>query len=65
MLVGVVSAVRVLAGPIHTTSNSALLTTRSTNTMEQVRVRENPMKAGEDMEDTITEEGAQTASIKY
>ena len=62
---GVVSAVRVLAGPIHTTFNSALLTTCSTNTMEQVRVRENPMKAGEDMEDTITEEGAQTASIKY
>ena len=62
---GVVSVVRVLAGPIHTTFNSTLLTTLSTNTMEQVRVRENPMKAGEDMEDTITEEGAQTASIKY
>ena len=60
-----VSAVRVFVGPIHTTTNSTPLTTRSTNTMEQVRLREEPMKAGEDMEETITEEGAWTAGINY
>ena len=33
--------------------------------MAQVRVREKPIKVGDDMEDTVTEEGAQTASITY
>ena len=55
---GVVSAVRVLVGPVHTTSNSPPLTISST-TMEQVRVREEPVKVEEE-DDTITEEGART-----
>ena len=53
---GVVSAVEVLVGPVHTTSNSTPLTTFS-NTMEQVRLREEPVKMEEE-DETITEEGA-------
>ena len=55
---GVVSSVRVLVGPVHTTANSTPLTT-SFNTMEQVRMREEPVKLEEE-DDTITEEGART-----
>ena len=40
------SALRVLVVPVHTTSNSTPLTRSSSNSMEQVRVREEPIKIG-------------------
>ena len=57
---GLVSAVRVLVGPVHTTSNSTPLILSSTNIMVQVSVREDPVMMKEDVDDTITEEGART-----
>ena len=60
MQVGEVSAVRWSVGPVHTTSNSTPLTLSSTNTMRQVRVREEPVKMKGGGDDTITEKGVWT-----
>ena len=57
---GAVSAMRVLVGPLHTTTNSIPLTRSSAKSMEQVRVREEPIKMEVRGDDTITEEGART-----
>ena len=58
MLVGVVLSVREeLVGPVHTTSTITPSTTMSSSkVMKQVRVKLEPIKAGEDDTSTIIEE---------